>query len=807
MKDLFNDIIPTNIVDTMKKSYIDYSMSVIVGRALPDARDGLKPVHRRILYAAYELDLLHNKPYKKSARLVGDVIGKYHPHGDTSVYEAMVRMGQDFTMRYPLIDGQGNFGSIDGDSPAAMRYTEVRLSKISEELLKDLDKQTVDFIPNYDESLKEPSVLPSMVPNLLINGSSGIAVGMATNIAPHNLGEVIEALLYYIDKKRDVQTSELLQFIKGPDFPTGAIVMCENLEEIYEKGAGKIKIRSLTKIEKTGNKNVIVVEEIPYQVNKSNLVKEIAELVKNKQIEGVSDLRDESNKEGIRIVIELKSSEQPEVILNNLYKLSNLEISFSINNLCLVDNVPKVLSLKEYFNVFLDFREQIIKRRTIYLLNIAKERIHILEGLKIAVNNIDEVIKIIKQSKTPQIAAVELKNRFNLSDKQANAILEMRLSRLTGLEIEKIEKEYQDVLEKINSYEKILGNYDELLSIIKSELLYIKDNYSDKRKTQIVRKIDEINKEDLIKQEKLLITFSQKGYIKSLPLSTYNTQSRGGKGRIAAVFSEDDYILDCLVVDSLDNVLMFSNTGKAYSMKAYEIPKGSNYSKGKAIVNLLNLKEGENIKSISIYEKSNDYILVTQKGIIKRMSPDNFADIKSNGRTIISLKDDTLVSVITNVCQTCEIVLCTSLGQTVRFDANQIRQMGRGAYGVRGIKLLDNDYVVSGFKVDNKEQKAILITQNGIAKVLAIDNIRKVSRGSKGVKIIKLKDNDRLVDVEAIDENSEVLITTKLGKFIRINASQFREMSRYAYGVKAIVLDEGDLVVKVNVTKNQYCDI
>ncbi len=708
MKDLFSDIVQTNIIDTMKKSYIDYSMSVIVGRALPDARDGLKPVHRRILYAAYELDLFHNKPYKKSARVVGDVIGKYHPHGDTSVYEAMVRMSQEFTMRYPLIDGQGNFGSIDGDSPAAMRYTEVRLSKIAEELLKDLDKQTVDFLSNYDESLKEPSVLPSMIPNLLINGSSGIAVGMATNIAPHNLSEVIEALLYYIDNKRDVQISELLQFIKGPDFPTGAIVMCDNLEDIYKKGTGKIKIRSLAKIEKVGNKNVIIVGEIPYQVNKANLIKDIALLVKDKQIEGISDLRDESNKEGIRIVIELKSSEQPEVILNNLYKLSNLEISFSINNLCLVDNIPKVLSLKEYFNVFLDFREQIIKRRTIYLLNIAKERIHILEGLKIAVSNIDEVIKIIKQSKTPQLASVQLKTHFNLSDKQANAILEMRLSRLTGLEIEKLEKEYNEIVEKINNYEKILGNYDELLSMIKSELMYIKEHYSDKRKTQIVGKLEEINKEDLIKQERLLVTFSHKGYIKSIPLSFYNVQSRGGKGRITATFSEDDYILDCLVVDSLDYILMFSNLGRIYSMKAYEIPKSSNY---------------------------------------------------------------------------------------------------RSAYGVKGIRLLNNDYVVSGFKVQKENEKIVLITQYGIAKIIPADSIRKVSRGAKGVKIIKLKGDDRLVDVEGVEENSEILITTKFGKMIRIDSNQFREMSRHAYGVKAIVLDEGDSVVKVNVTKDQYCNI
>jgi DNA gyrase subunit A len=807
MKDLFGEIIQTNIIDTMKKSYIDYSMSVIVGRALPDARDGLKPVHRRILFAASELDLLHNKPYKKSARVVGDVIGKYHPHGDTSVYDAMVRMSQEFTMRYPLIDGQGNFGSIDGDSPAAMRYTEVRLSKIAEELLKDLDKDTVDFQPNYDESLKEPSVLPSLIPNLLINGSSGIAVGMATNIAPHNLGEVIDALVYYLDSKRNAQTKDLMQFIKGPDFPTGAIVMCDSLEEIYEKGMGKIKIRSLAKIEKVGNKNAIIVEEIPYQVNKANLVKDIAHLVKEKQIEGISDLRDESNKEGIRIVIEVKPSEQPEVILNNLYKMSDLEVSFSINNLCLVDNVPKILSLKEYFNVFLDFREQVIKRRTIYLLNIAKERIHVIEGLKIAVSNIDEVVSIIKKSLNTQIALIRLKERFNLSDKQAHAILEMRLSRLTGLEIEKLEKEYNEVLEKINNYEKILGNYSELISIIKAELQYIKENYSDKRKTQIVTKLEEINKEDLIKQERLLITFSHKGYIKSIPLSFYNVQSRGGKGRIAATFSEDDYILDCLVLDSLDDVLMFSNNGRIYSMKAYEIPKSSNYAKGKAIVNLLNLKNTEQIKSISAYKPGNDYVLITEKGIIKRIASDNFTDIKSNGRTIITLKDDKLVCVIPNVSESDEVVICTSLGQSVKFDIGQVRQMGRSAYGVRGVRLSQSDYVVSGFNLNNPSEKIVLITQNGVAKVIVANAIRKVSRGAKGVKIIKLKGNDRLIGAEKLQDNSEILITTKLGKLIRIDSNQFREMSRYAYGVKAINLDDDDSVVKVNVTKDQYCDI
>lgn len=807
MKDLFGEIIQTNIIDTMKKSYIDYSMSVIVGRALPDARDGLKPVHRRILFAASELDLLHNKPYKKSARVVGDVIGKYHPHGDTSVYDAMVRMSQEFTMRYPLIDGQGNFGSIDGDSPAAMRYTEVRLSKIAEELLKDLDKDTVDFQPNYDESLKEPSVLPSLIPNLLINGSSGIAVGMATNIAPHNLGEVIDALAYYLDSKRNAQTEDLMQFIKGPDFPTGAIVMCDSLEEIYKKGMGKIKIRSLAKIEKVGNKNAIIVEEIPYQVNKANLVKDIAHLVKEKQIEGISDLRDESNKEGIRIVIEVKPSEQPEVILNNLYKMSDLEVSFSINNLCLVDNVPKILSLKEYFNVFLDFREQVIKRRTIYLLNIAKERIHVLEGLKIAVSNIDEVVSIIKKSLNTQIALIRLKERFNLSDKQAHAILEMRLSRLTGLEIEKLEKEYNEVLEKINNYEKILGNYSELISIIKAELQYIKENYSDKRKTQIVTKLEEINKEDLIKQERLLITFSHKGYIKSIPLSFYNVQSRGGKGRIAATFSEDDYILDCLVLDSLDDVLMFSNNGRIYSMKAYEIPKSSNYAKGKAIVNLLNLKNTEQIKSISAYKPGNDYVLITEKGIIKRIASDNFTDIKSNGRTIITLKDDKLVCVIPNVSESDEVVICTSLGQSVKFDIGQVRQMGRSAYGVRGVRLSQSDYVVSGFNLNNPGEKIVLITQNGVAKVIVANAIRKVSRGAKGVKIIRLKSNDRLIGAERLQENSEILITTKLGKLIRIDSNQFREMSRHAHGVKAINLDDDDSVVKVNVTKDQYCDI
>ena len=807
MKDLFGEIIQTNIIDTMKKSYIDYSMSVIVGRALPDARDGLKPVHRRILFAASELDLLHNKPYKKSARVVGDVIGKYHPHGDTSVYDAMVRMSQEFTMRYPLIDGQGNFGSIDGDSPAAMRYTEVRLSKIAEEILKDLDKDTVDFQPNYDESLKEPSVLPSLIPNLLINGSSGIAVGMATNIAPHNLGEVIDALAYYLDSKRNAQTEDLMQFIKGPDFPTGAIVMCDSLEEIYKKGMGKIKIRSLAKIEKVGNKNAIIVEEIPYQVNKANLVKDIAHLVKEKQIEGISDLRDESNKEGIRIVIEVKPSEQPEVILNNLYKMSDLEVSFSINNLCLVDNVPKILSLKEYFNVFLDFREQVIKRRTIYLLNIAKERIHVLEGLKIAVSNIDEVVSIIKKSLNTQIALIRLKERFNLSDKQAHAILEMRLSRLTGLEIEKLEKEYNEILEKINNYEKILGNYSELISIIKAELQYIKENYSDKRKTQIVTKLEEINKEDLIKQERLLITFSHKGYIKSIPLSFYNVQSRGGKGRIAATFSEDDYILDCLVLDSLDDVLMFSNNGRIYSMKAYEIPKSSNYAKGKAIVNLLNLKNTEQIKSISAYKPGNDYVLITEKGIIKRIASDNFTDIKSNGRTIITLKDDKLVCVIPNVSESDEVVICTSLGQSVKFNIGQVRQMGRSAYGVRGVRLSQSDYVVSGFNLNNPGEKIVLITQNGVAKVIVANAIRKVSRGAKGVKIIKLKGNDRLIGAEKLQDNSEILITTKLGKLIRIDSNQFREMSRHAHGVKAINLDDDDSVVKVNVTKDQYCDI
>ncbi len=800
MKDLFSsNVIPVDIRDTMRQSYLDYSMSVIVGRAIPDARDGLKPVHRRILFAMKELNLEHNKPYKKSARVVGDVIGKYHPHGDMAVYDALVRMSQDFSMRYPLIDGQGNFGSIDGDSPAAMRYTEVRLTKLAEEMLKDLDKNSVDFIPNYDDSLKEPAVLPTFIPNLLMNGSDGIAVGFATKIPPHNLTEVIDACLAFLDREGDITIDEILEFIKGPDFPTGGICFdISSIKDAYRKGMGKVQIRARVKEEKIKNRKALIVYELPYQVNKSLLLQSIAQLVKDKKIEGIADLRDESNKEGIRIVIELKKDEQPEVILNKLFKYTNLQITFGINMMALVENTPRLLNIRDAIEVFLRHRIEVVKRRTSYLLNKAKDKAHILEGLLITLDNIDEVVAIIKSSQSTQEARSRLKVRFKLSDRQTQAILDMKLARLVALEKKKIVDEYNQVLKDISYYESILKDRSVLKKVIRDELIYVKETYGDERRTEILDRVFDIAIEDIIKDEQLIVTFSKKGYVKSVPLDVYSTQNRGGKGRIAATFSDNDYITDIFLTNSLNTLLCFTNFGRVYAIKAYNIPKQSPSSKGRPIVNFLKLQPQESIKTIVPVIETDSLFFVTELGTVKRSSFKHFENVPSNGKIAIKLdNNDSLVRVF-DVREDDEVVIVTENGMCIRFDVDEVRDMGRSASGVRGIRLVSGDRVISADRFRKDEHtKIIIVTENGSGKLLRINDIRKIRRGGRGVMCVKLKDNDRVAGSLSLNNTNDVMVITKNGKMIKMDADNIGVKGRYARGVRLINLDENDKVVSI----------
>ena len=804
MKDLFSsNVVPVDIKDTMKQSYLDYSMSVIVGRAIPDARDGLKPVHRRILYAMKELNLEHNKPYKKSARVVGDVIGKYHPHGDMAVYDALVRMSQDFSMRYPLIDGQGNFGSIDGDSPAAMRYTEVRLTKLAEEMLKDLDKNSVDFVPNYDDSLKEPAVLPTYIPNLLMNGSDGIAVGFATKIPPHNLGEVVDACLAFLEREGDITVDEILNYIKGPDFPTGGICFDVNsIKEAYRKGTGKVWVRARVKEEKIKNRKALVVYELPYQVNKSLLLQSIAQLVKDKKIEGIADLRDESNKEGIRVVIELKKDEQAEVILNKLFKYTNLQTTFGINMMALVENAPKLLNIKDAIEVFIKHRIDVVKRRTSYLLTKAKDRAHILEGLLITLDNIDEVVAIIKSSQSTQEARTRLKVRFNLSDRQTQAILDMKLARLVALEKQKIVDEYNQTLENIAYFESILKDKSVLKKVIRDELVYVKENYSDERRTQILDRVVDISIEDIVKDEQLIITFSKKGYIKAVPLDIYSTQNRGGKGRIAATFSDNDFITDIFLTNSLNTLLCFTNFGRVYSIKAYNIPKQSPSSKGRPIVNFIKLQPQEYVKTIVPEVEGDSLFFVTERGTVKRSSFSHFENIPSNGKIAIRLDDRDALVRIFDVKEGDDVVIVTEKGMCVRFGVDEVRDMGRTAAGVKGIRLTEGDRVVSADRFrEGEHTKIIIVTENGSGKLIDVDGIRKIKRGGKGVKCIKLKDGDRVAGSLSLNDTDDVIVITKNGKMIKMDAENISVMGRYARGVRLINLDEGDSVVSIVIAR------
>ena len=800
-----NRILPIEIAEEMKKSYIDYSMSVIVGRALPDVRDGLKPVHRRILYSMSELNLTPDKPYRKSARIVGDVLGKYHPHGDSAVYLAMVRMAQDFSTRGLLVDGHGNFGSVDGDSPAAMRYTEARMSKLALELLRDIDKETVDFVPNFDESLKEPAVLPSRYPNLLVNGSNGIAVGMATSIPPHNLGEVIDATVHLIDNE-ECSVDDLMKFVKGPDFPTSAIIMGkENIAEAYRTGRGKVKVRARAVIEELPKgKQQIVVTEIPYQVNKAKLVERIAELVKDKKVEGISDLRDESNRNGMRIVIELKRDVNANIVLNKLYKHSKMEETFSVIMLALVNGQPKVLNLKQILYHYVQHQKDVVTRRTKFELNKAEARAHILEGLRIALDNIDAVISLIRASKTTQEAKSGLMEKFGLTDIQAQAILDMRLQRLTGLERDKIEAEYEELIKKINRLKEILANERLLLNVIKEEMLIIKENYADERRTEIRHAEGEIDMRDLIEDEEIAITLTHFGYIKRLPADTYKSQKRGGRGISALTTREEDFVKHLVSTTTHSKLLFFTNKGRVFRLNAYEIPEGKRQAKGTAIVNLLQLGPNEKIATLLAIDEKDDnkyLLLATKNGIVKKTDREEFKNINKAGLIAIGLReDDELIGVkVTDGNK--DVLLVTKEGMSIRFDENDIRPMGRSAMGVKGITLSNDDKVVS-MSLCEEGTDVLVVSENGFGKRTDINEYRTQIRAGKGIKTYNIAEKTgKLVGAEMVNEDDEMMIINSDGVLIRLRVNEISLFGRVTSGVKLMKTDDEVNVVSISKIK------
>ncbi|MGL5347150.1 MAG: DNA gyrase subunit A [Peptostreptococcaceae bacterium] len=796
-----NRIIPLEISEEMKNSYMDYAMSVIAGRALPDVRDGLKPVHRRILYSMNELNLTPDKPYRKSARIVGDVLGKYHPHGDTAVYFAMVRMAQDFSTRGLLVDGHGNFGSVDGDSPAAMRYTEAKMSKLALELLRDIDKETVDFTPNFDESLKEPSVLPSRYPNLLVNGSNGIAVGMATSIPPHNLGEVIDATIHLIDNE-ECSVEDLMQYIKGPDFPTSAIIMGkENIANAYQTGRGKVKVRARAYIEELPKgRQQIIVTEIPYQVNKAKLVEKIADLVKDKKLEGISDLRDESNRNGMRIVIELKRDANANIVLNNLYKHSQMEDTFSIIMLSLVNGEPKVLNLKQMLYYYVKHQKDVVTRRTKFELNKAEARAHILEGLRIALDNIDAVISLIRGSKTTQEAKTGLMDKFGLSEIQAQAILDMRLQRLTGLERDKIENEYEQLIKLINRLKEILANERLLLNVIKEEMLIIRDNYADERRTEIRHAEGEIDQRDLIPDEEIAITLTHFGYIKRVPADSYKSQKRGGRGISALTTREEDFVKHLVSTTTHSRLLFFTNKGRVFRLNAYEIPEGKRQAKGTAIVNLLQLGPNEKIATLLAIDENNEnqYLLLsTKNGIVKKTKREEFKNINKSGLIAIGLReDDELIGVkVTDGSK--EVILVTQDGMSIRFDENDIRYMGRTAMGVKGITLSNDDKVVS-MSLCDEGTDVLVVSENGFGKRTDIAEYRSQIRAGKGIKTYNISEKTgRLVGAEMVNEDDEMMIINSNGVLIRLRVNEISLFGRVTSGVKLMKTDDEVNVVSI----------
>jgi len=795
-------IVPVSIEEEMKGSYLDYSMSVIVARALPDVRDGLKPVQRRILYGMSELGLTYNRPTRKCARIVGEVLGKYHPHGDSAVYDALVRMAQDFTMRYPLVDGQGNFGSIDGDSPAAMRYTEARLTRIAGELLRDIDKNTVEFVPNFDESLKEPSVLPAAIPNLLMNGCSGIAVGMMTNIPPHSLDEIVDAIVYLVDRP-DCTIDDLMNFVKGPDFPTGGFIMgIEGIKEAYRTGKGVIKIRARTNIEKSkGGKESIIITELPFQVNKASLIEKIAKLVQSKTIEGITDIRDESDRDGIRVVIELKKDAVPEVILNRLYSHTQLQDSFGINMLALVDGVPKLLNLKEVLQHFIDFRHEIIVKRTRYDLNAAEEKAHILEGLKIALDNIDEVIAIIKSSKTVEDARNKLMSRFGLSERQSQAILDMRLQKLTSLETEKVVKEYKETLKLIAKLKEILGNRSLRMEILKQELFEIKNTYGDGRRTEIIDDVGEFKIEDMIAEEDMVITITNNGYIKRFPVSAYRRQNRGGRGSTGAKAKGEDFVSNLFIASTHDYLLIFTDKGKCYWLKVHEIPQAGRASRGTAIVNLIDTEPDEVVKAVlnvKNFDGDRYVLMVTKNGLVKKTPLESFSRPRRTGiRAIVLQDDDDLIDVqLTNGNQ--DIILGTAYGKAIRFNEKDVRPMGRNASGVLGVKLPGGGNRVVGVVVVRREGTLLVVTENGYGKRTKISDYPVQRRCGVGVITMKttVRNGKMIAMLEVVDSDDLMIITGK-GVLIRLSVSDIRVIGRITQGVRLIKLDENDKISAV----------
>lgn len=793
-------LINVDIKDEMKKCYIDYAMSVIVGRALPDVRDGLKPVHRRILYSMNQLGLSPDKQYRKSARIVGDVLGKYHPHGDTAVYDAMVRLAQDFSTRYPLVDGHGNFGSVDGDSPAAMRYTEARLSKIAMEMMRDIGKNTVDFVDNFDGSEKEPSVLPARFPNLLVNGSSGIAVGMATNIPPHNLKEVIDGTIMLIDNP-DATIDELNTKIKGPDFPTAGIIYGKDgIKNAYETGRGKITVRAKAEIVEENGRNKIIVTELPYQVNKAKLVENIADLVKDKKIEGISDLRDESDREGMRIVIELKRDANPNVVLNLLYKHTKMQDTFGVIMLALVDGEPKVLNLKEVLSYYISFQEEVIRRRTQFDLDKAEARAHILEGLKIALDHIDEVINLIRGSKTPDIAKEGLISKFGLSEKQAQAILDMKLQRLTGLEREKIEEEYDELIKTINHLKEILSNEKLILDIIKNELTEIKVKYGDARRTKITNKSDEINLEDLIPEEDVAVTISHSGYIKRLPIDTYRSQKRGGKGIQGLSVRDDDFVENLFITSTHNNLIFFTNMGRAYALKAFEIPEASRTARGTNIVNILPLNGRERIQAVipikEFYEDAY-VVLATKNGIIKKTPLSGLSSIRKSGVNAINLKpNDEIISVkLTDGNQ--RITVVSQNGYAITFEESDVRSMGRTAAGVKSISLRDGDIVVS-MEIYDKDSDLLIVSDNGFGKRTSFTNYSVQGRGGKGLKTYKVtKKTGKIIGAKTVKDNDEIMLINNSGVIIRLEVNNISRLSRNTSGVTLMKTKKDEKILSI----------
>ncbi|MDR1511725.1 MAG: DNA gyrase subunit A [Endomicrobium sp.] len=808
------NIIPRNIEDEMKSSYIDYAMSVIVGRALPDVRDGLKPVHRRILYAMKEMGLKHNSTYKKSARVVGDVLGKYHPHGDAAVYSAMVRMVQDFSLRYPMIDGQGNFGSIDGDFAAAMRYTEVRMDAITDEMLADLDKNTVNFIPNYDGSLKEPVVLPTKLPGLLINGSAGIAVGMATNIPTHNIGEVSDALIALIDDEK-LSISQIAKYIKGPDFPTGAMILGKNgINDYMENGRGSVKIRSKAYVEEIkGGRETIIVNEIPYQINKANLVSSIADLVKNKKIDGISDLCDESDRHGIRIVIEVKRDANAQIVLNQLYKHTQMQSSFGIIMLALVNNKPKVMNIKEILTYHIEHRKAVITRRTEFDLQKAENKLHILEGLTIAIDNIDSVIKCIKESSDENIARSNLMSKFLLTKVQTEAILEMKIRQLTGLKRREIENERLDTAKLIGELRSILANSRKILAIIKDEIINIKKKYSDKRRTQIQIEEASFNIEDLIQKEEVAVTMSHSGYIKRISLDIYKAQNRGGRGIAGMNTKEEDFVENLFITSSHSYILFFTTRGRLYWNRVYAIPEGARTSKGKAIVNFLQFQETEEkitalipIRSFNFEHIKNEYLLMcTKEGIIKKIALDKFANPRKGGIIAIKLEEGDVLKEVKTIEKKFEVIIATKKGIAIKFKEGDVRAIGRNSIGVKGISL-DKDDEVVGMEVFSSNDVFLSVSENGYGKRTEVGKYRLQRRGGRGVINMQTTErNGNIVGIKRANDSEEIMIITQKGITIRLRAKNISIIGRNTQGVRLVRLDGGDKVAKVAaITKSGF---